>query len=68
LVVGLTFVHRRYTLPYVYLQKYGILRLFCAKARGGTPPPGWVDRLLVLAWFPSYLVWLARRYRDDVEF
>ncbi|WP_373510312.1 hypothetical protein [Thiocapsa sp.] len=49
------------------MQKYGILRLYCAKARSGTPPPGWVDRLLVLAWFPLYLVWLAPRYRDDVE-
>jgi hypothetical protein len=121
LVVGLTFAHRHYTLPYVYLdrqtfemyparftwfplvmlvgftlspllwttsarivvaavvffagawnvwhvymQKYGILRLYAAKERSGTGHPRWVDRFLLFSWVPLYLVWLGPSYRDEI--
>ena len=121
LVVGLTFAHRHYTLPYVYLdrevfethprrftwfpllmlagfaaspflwksgarflvasavalagawniwhvymQKFGILRLYAAKSGSPVESPRWVDRLLLLCWAPLYLVWLGPTYRESI--
>lgn len=57
---------------HVYMQKYGILRLYQAKARplrverGASDVPGWVDRLLLFAWMPLYLFALAGEYRGEV--
>jgi len=57
---------------HVYMQKYGILRLYEAKsgardAGSDRGVPGWSDRLLVLAWVPLYLVWLAPAHAEDVS-
>lgn len=123
LVIGLTFAHRHYTLPYVYLdrevfrlhpwrfvlfpalmflgflaspalwntrwrslvagvvlfagvwnawhvymQKFGILRLYAAKGGGQVPIPRGVDKLLLFAWVPLYLVWLLPKWRDQFLF
>jgi len=57
---------------HVYMQKYGILRLYQAKARplreerGTADVPGWVDRLMLFAWMPLYLFALAGEYRSEV--
>jgi hypothetical protein len=57
---------------HVYMQKYGILRLYQAKARplrearGASDVPGWVDRLLLFGWTPLYLFALAAEYRGEV--
>lgn len=122
LVVGLTFAHRHYTLPYVYLdreiferhpkrftwfpfvafvgflvspalwntkgrlvvaavvfaagtwnvwhvymQKFGLLRLYAAKSGSSVLISRWVDRLLLFCWLPLYLVWLGPSYRDQLE-
>lgn len=52
---------------HVYMQKYGILRLYNAKSRGKKQVPGWVDRLLVFCWLPFYLVWLGPTYRASIN-
>ncbi len=55
---------------HVYMQKYGILRLYSAKARRGAEPganaevPGWTDKALVLAWLPLYFAYLGPLYRE----
>ncbi|MBO6940258.1 MAG: hypothetical protein JJ863_35120 [Deltaproteobacteria bacterium] len=57
---------------HVYMQKYGILRLYQAKARplreerGAADVPGWVDRLMLFAWMPLYLFALVGEYRGEV--
>ncbi|MAQ13905.1 MAG: hypothetical protein CMN30_03810 [Sandaracinus sp.] len=55
---------------HVYMQKYGILRLYQGKARplreGRPDVPGWVDRLLLFAWLPLYLAVLPATYREEV--
>jgi len=47
---------------HVYMQKYGILRVYNAK--GGRKIPPWVDRLLVFGWLPLTMVVLGPRYRQ----
>lgn len=53
---------------HVYMQKYGIFRMYAAKsgARENTVP-GWVDRLLVFAWLPFYLFYLGATYRTEID-
>ncbi|TNE85501.1 MAG: hypothetical protein EP330_25800 [Deltaproteobacteria bacterium] len=50
---------------HVYMQKYGILRMYAAKS--GLPRekwvPGWVDRFLVFGWLPAYLMYLPTAAR-----
>ncbi len=46
---------------HVYMQKYGILRVYNAKA--GRLVPAWVDRLLVFGWLPLTIVVLGPRHR-----
>lgn len=53
---------------HVYMQKYGILRMYNAKS-GIDPPlraPGWADRLLILGWIPLYFAWLGPHHRELV--
>ncbi len=50
-----------------YMQKFGILRLYDGKAGDPERVPGWNDRLLLLAWMPLYLAWLAPYVRDNIE-
>lgn len=58
---------------HVYMQKYGIMRLYNAKARGlalagqaarAPEVPGWNDRALVLCWLPLYFAYLGPLYRE----
>lgn len=59
---------------HVYMQKFGILRMYNAKARGrhggaiaeisGAEVPAWADRALVMCWLPLYFAWLGPRYRE----
>lgn len=62
-IAGVALIAGVWNLWHIYMQKYGILRLYDAKAGGATCVPPWVDRLYILAWVPLYLVWLAPRYR-----
>lgn len=52
---------------HVYMQKYGILRMYNAKSGDAEKVPGWVDRLLIFAWLPLYLSYLAAEYGDEVH-
>ena len=54
---------------HVYMQKYGIMRMYNAKARGrfgGDDPevPGWADKSLLLVWLPLYFAYLGPLYRQ----
>lgn len=52
---------------HVYMQKYGILRMYDAKRAGDAERvPGWIDRLLVWAWLPLYFFHIGSSYRDDL--
>lgn len=58
---------------HVYMQKFGIMRMYNAKALAfagsGRPDaairevPAWVDKLLLLCWLPLYFAWLGPLYR-----
>ena len=52
---------------HVYMQKYGIFRMYSAKAGAEERVPGWVDRLLIFAWLPLYLFYLGTTYRTEVN-
>ena len=52
---------------HVYMQKYGILRMYSAKAGAEERVPGWIDRLLIFAWLPLYLLYLGTTYRTEVN-
>ncbi len=47
---------------HVYMQKYGILRMYNAKRGAGPAVPGWVDRLILVGWLPLYLFALGPRW------
>jgi hypothetical protein len=49
-------------------QKYGILRIYSAKAdtTGDSFVPGWVDRLFVMGWLPLILAYLVPRFAELV--
>ena len=61
-----TVIAAAWNIWHVYMQKYGILRLYNAKSASSDKVPGWIDRFLVLSWLPLYLVWLGPHYRDDL--
>jgi hypothetical protein len=44
---------------HVFAQKYGILRMYDAKAGDGKRVDGAVDRWLVFAWVPLYFTWVG---------
>jgi hypothetical protein len=49
-------------------QKYGILRIYTAKAReeNETSVPGWVDRLFVMGWLPLIVTFVAPRFSEEI--
>jgi hypothetical protein len=49
-------------------QKYGILRIYTAKARSEheASVPGWVDRLFVMGWLPLIVTYVAPRFADAI--
>jgi hypothetical protein len=48
---------------HLFMQKYGLLRMYSAKAKSATPVPGWIDRFLVFSWVPLIAVVVAPRNR-----
>jgi hypothetical protein len=63
-ILGVGAVAYSWNFWHVYMQKYGILRLYSAKAAppGAPAVPGWVDRLLVFAWLPLTIVVVATHH------
>lgn len=72
--------HRSWTVPiytiayawnfwHVYMQKYGILRLYAAKSGVAIEErtPGWVDRFLVFGSLPLIVATAGLRYVDTVS-
>lgn len=57
-----------WNLWHVYMQKYGILRMYAAKS--GVPPeqraPGWVDRLLIFGFLPLIFTWGGPLHRETI--
>jgi hypothetical protein len=49
---------------HVYMQKYGILRLYNAKSSAPIKIPAWSDKLFVFAWLPLYFAVLGPRHRE----
>ena len=49
-----------------YMQKYGILRMYSAKADSPVKVAGFKDRFLLLSWLPLYFAWIGPRHRDVV--
>ncbi len=51
---------------HVYMQKFGILRLYQAKdpAPVQHQTPAWVDKYFILCWIPLYLSYLVPKYKD----
>jgi hypothetical protein len=49
-------------------QKYGILRIYTAKARSENEEsvPGWVDRLFVMGWLPLIVTYVVPPFADAV--
>lgn len=67
-VEGAATVAGFWNLWHVYMQKYGILRMYAAKAGGPVErrPPGWVDRLLIFGWLPLIITWGGPMHRDTI--
>lgn len=57
------FVAGTWNVWHVYMQKFGILRIYAAKA-GAAPAPAWIDRGLVLGWVPLIVLHLGTGYAD----
>ena len=49
---------------HVYMQKYGIFRMYSAKSAAKEKVPGAVDRFFVLSWLPLYFAWIGPHYKD----
>jgi hypothetical protein len=57
-----------WNLWHVFMQKFGILRLYMAKdsAPVERKTAAWVDKYFVLCWFPLYLSYLGPTYKDTI--
>lgn len=66
LIAGVVVFTGAWNIWHVLMQKYGIMRLYSAKTGRASKVPGWVDRLLLLAWIPVFLLWLGPANRDAV--
>jgi hypothetical protein len=51
---------------HVYMQKYGIMRLYNAKSSATVKVPGWSDELFVFAWLPLYFAVLGPEHKDQL--
>jgi hypothetical protein len=67
LVAGVVFAAGAWNVWHVYMQKFGLLRLYAAKSGSAVLIPRWIDRLLLFCWVPLYLVWLGPSYRDELS-
>ena len=59
LVAGVVMIAGAWNVWHVYMQKFGVLRMYAAKSGSSIESPRWVDRLLLFCWVPLYLVWLG---------
>jgi len=66
-VAAIVFVAGAWNIWHVYMQKFGVLRMYAAKSGSSTDSPRWVDRVLLFCWVPLYLAWLGPSYRDQIE-
>jgi hypothetical protein len=55
-----------WTVWHVYMQKYGIMRMYNMKSGCAKKIPEWVDRWMVCGWVPLYFAWLGPHFRDVV--
>lgn len=51
---------------HVFMQKYGVLRLYASKRESVVRVPGWVDRLLVFSWLPLIVVTIGTQYQTTL--
>lgn len=65
-ISGVAVVAGAWNIWHVLMQKYGILRLYNAKSGNASKVPGWVDRLILFAWIPLFLVWVGPANRNAV--
>lgn len=67
-VTAVVFFSAAWNLWHVFMQKYGIMRLYITKdpAPAELKTAAWVDRYFVLCWFPLYLSYLAPAYKDTI--
>lgn len=67
-VTAVVFFSLVWNLWHVFMQKFGILRLYMAK--DPAPPErktaAWVDKYFVLCWFPLYFSYLAPTYKTII--
>ena len=67
-VGAVVFFSAVWNLWHVFMQKFGILRLYMAKdsAPVERKTAAWVDKYFVLCWFPLYLSYLGPTYKDTI--
>jgi hypothetical protein len=68
LVTAVVFGAGIWNIWHTLAQKYGILRIYTAKARSqneGSVPP-WVDRLFVMGWLPLIVTYVAPPFADAI--
>ncbi|MFI5347731.1 MAG: hypothetical protein ACHQ51_15265 [Elusimicrobiota bacterium] len=51
---------------HVYMQKFGILRLYNAKSPSTVKVPAWSDKLFVFSWLPLYFAVLGPKHKDQL--
>jgi len=66
LVAGVVSLAGAWNIWHVYMQKFGILRMYAAKSGSPVESPRFVDRLMLLCWAPLYVVWLGPSYRESI--
>lgn len=68
LVTSVVFVAGVWNVWHTLAQKYGILRIYTAKARAESESsvPGWVDRLLVMGWLPLIVSYVAPALSETI--
>ncbi len=68
LVTTLVFGAGLWNLWHTLAQKYGILRIYSAKAQrqGEASAPGWIDRLFVMGWLPLIASYVAPAFAEAI--
>ncbi len=68
LITAVVFGAGLWNIWHTLAQKYGILRIYSAKARiqNEASVPGWVDRLFVMGWLPLIASYVAPPFADAI--
>jgi hypothetical protein len=68
LITAVVFGAGLWNIWHTLTQKYGILRIYTAKARSQneTSVPPWVDRLFVMGWLPLIVTYVAPPFADAI--